>query len=62
MTNTKQITKGETVMIIVTGKVKQAQMDVMIETNKMCEENCYKLFDPSFKPHTWEDVFRVANQ
>jgi len=30
--------------------------------NKMCEENCYKLFDPSFKPHTWEDVFRVANQ
>ena len=30
--------------------------------NKMCEENCYKIFDPSFKPHTWEDVFRVANQ
>ena len=25
--------------------------------NKMCEENCYKLFDPSFKPYTWQDVF-----
>ena len=25
--------------------------------NKMCEENCYKIFDPSFKPHTWQDVF-----
>ena len=25
--------------------------------NKMCEENCYKVFDPSFKPYTWEDVF-----
>ena len=25
-------------MIIVTGKVKQAQMDVMVETNKMCKE------------------------
>ena len=30
--------------------------------NKMCEENCYKIFDPSYKPHTWDDVFRVANQ
>ena len=38
MTNTKQITKGEYVMIIVSRKVKQAEMDVMVETNKMCKE------------------------
>jgi hypothetical protein len=25
--------------------------------NKMCEQNCYKLFDPNFKPFTWKDVF-----
>ena len=25
--------------------------------NKMCEQNCYKLFDPNFKPYTWKDVF-----
>lgn len=30
--------------------------------NKMCEENTYNIFNPNFKPHTWEDVFKVANQ
>jgi hypothetical protein len=30
--------------------------------NKMCEENCYSLFNPNFNSHTWEDVFKVANQ
>ena len=38
MTNTKQITKGENVMIVITGKVKQAQWDVYKESNPMCKE------------------------
>lgn len=38
MSNTKQITKGENDMIIVTGKVKQAQWDVYQESNSMCKE------------------------
>ena len=25
--------------------------------NKMCEENCYNLFNPNFKAHTWDSVF-----
>jgi len=25
--------------------------------NKMCEENCYNLFNPNFKAHTWKSVF-----
>ena len=25
--------------------------------NKMCEENCYNLFNPNYKAHTWKSVF-----
>lgn len=28
------------------------------KANKMCEENCYNLFNPSYKGHTWEDVWK----
>lgn len=27
------------------------------KANKMCEENCYNLFNPAFKSHSWKDVF-----
>ena len=28
------------------------------KANKMCEENCYNIFNPNYKPHTWKDVFK----
>jgi hypothetical protein len=28
-----------------------------IKANKMCEQNCYNLFNPSYKSYSWEDVF-----
>lgn len=28
------------------------------KANKMCEENCYNLFNPSYKSFTWDDVFK----
>jgi len=33
-----------------------------LPANKKCEENCYNIFNPNYKPHTWRDVFEVANQ
>jgi len=27
------------------------------KANKMCEQNCYSLFNPDYKSFTWEDVF-----
>ena len=26
--------------------------------NKLCEENCYNIFNPNFKSYTWEDVWK----
>ena len=31
------------------------------KANKMCEQNCYNLFNPSHKSFTWDDVFKVEN-
>jgi hypothetical protein len=31
------------------------------KANKMCEQNCYNLFNPSHKSFTWEDVFKVED-
>ena len=28
-----------------------------VKANKMCEQNCYNLFNPSYKSYSWEDVF-----
>ena len=25
--------------------------------NKMCEQNCYNIFNPNYKPFTWKDVY-----
>jgi hypothetical protein len=30
--------------------------------NKMCEQNCYNLFNPKYKSFTWDDVFKNVNQ
>ena len=32
--------------------------DWYAKANKMCEENCYNIFNPNYKPHTWKDVFK----
>jgi len=29
-----------------------------LKANKMCEENCYNLFNTSYKSFTWDDVFK----
>jgi hypothetical protein len=29
--------------------------------NRMCEENCYNLFNPNFTSYTWENVLKVVN-
>lgn len=28
------------------------------KANKMCEENCYNIFNPNYKSKTWEDVWK----
>jgi len=28
-----------------------------LPANKMCEENCYNIFNPNFKAHDWDNVF-----
>lgn len=40
-----------------TGALRRAH-DWYARANKMCEENCYNIFNPTFKPHTWKDVFK----
>lgn len=32
------------------------------KANKMCEQNCYNLFNPKYKSFTWDDVFKKINQ
>ena len=27
--------------------------------NKMCEQNCYNLFNPQYKSFTWNDVWNI---
>jgi hypothetical protein len=29
-----------------------------VKANKMCEENCYNIFNPNYRPYTWKDVFK----
>ena len=31
--------------------------DWYIPANKMCEQNCYNIFNPNFKPFTWKNVW-----
>jgi len=40
-----------------TGALRRAH-DWYARANKMCEENCYNIFNPTFKPHTWKDVLK----
>lgn len=40
-----------------TGALRRAH-DWYAKANKMCEENCYNIFNPNYKPHTWKDVFK----
>ena len=28
--------------------------------NKLCEQNCYNIFNPNYKSSTWEDVFKLV--
>ena len=65
MTNTKQITKGENVMIVITGKVKQAQWDVYQESNAMCKElgrpDMYDLKNATLDISTQVEQFKKDN-
>ena len=36
--------------------------DWYAHANKMCEQNCYNLFNPNYKPYTWKDVFKELNK
>ena len=40
-----------------TGALRRAH-DWYAKANKMCEENCYNIFNPNYKPHTWKNVFK----
>jgi hypothetical protein len=37
---------------------KRRSNDWYIKANKMCEQNCYNVTNPNYKPYTWEDVFK----
>lgn len=36
---------------------KRRSNDWYVKSNKMCEQNCYNIFNPNYKPFTWEDVW-----
>lgn len=40
-----------------TGALRRAH-DWYAKANKLCEQNCYNLFNPSYKPYTWKDVLK----
>lgn len=40
-----------------TGALRRAH-DWYAKVNKMCEENCYNIFNPNYKSYTWKDVFK----
>jgi hypothetical protein len=29
-----------------------------VNANKMCEQNCYNIFNPQYKSFTWNDVWK----
>lgn len=37
---------------------KRRSNDWYVKANKMCEQNVYNLFNPNYKPYTWEDVWQ----
>ena len=37
---------------------KRRSNDWYVKANKMCEQNCYNVTNPNYKPYTWEDVFK----
>lgn len=44
-----------------TGALRQAH-NWYLPANKMCEENCYNIFNPGYKAHTWRDVFNKVSE
>lgn len=44
-----------------TGALRQAH-SWYLPANKMCEQNCYNIFNPGHKAYTWEDVFKEASK
>jgi len=32
-----------------------------LTANKLCEENCYNIFNPSYTPHTWDTLHKMIN-
>ena len=37
---------------------KRRSNDWYVKANKMCEQNYTNLFNPNYKPFTWEDVWK----
>jgi hypothetical protein len=40
---------------------KRRSHDWYVPANKMCDENCRNLFNPTYKPYTWKDVFKKTS-
>jgi hypothetical protein len=37
---------------------KRRSHDWYVPANKMCEQNCYNIFNPNYTPYTWNDVWK----
>ena len=49
--------KGEELFAAEQLDQKRKSNDWYLKANKMSSENCYNLFNPSYKSYTWEDVW-----